>query len=270
MPKAAVRPEPLRADVRLMNAVAYAVYALAALVLVAAALAWLARQPVFALRTVTVDGEHLRAPEPALRAAAASQAAASFFTLDLAAARAAFESVPWVRQAVVRRVWPDRLRVTLVEHEAAALWGADDGNDRLVNTFGEVFEANVGDVEDERLPRLEGPDGSAARMLALHRRLQAVLAPLAVRVETLRLSARGSWRAELDSGAAIELGRGEPPDEATAVLGRAERFVRTVGQVGAHFQRRLLHADLRHADGYAVRLEGITTTPDATLPRRTR
>ncbi|NWG73248.1 MAG: hypothetical protein HXY24_01320, partial [Rubrivivax sp.] len=61
-----------------------------------------------------------------------------------------------------------------------------------------------------------------------------------------------------------------PPDEATAVLGRAERFVRTVGQVGAHFQRRLLHADLRHAAGYAVRLEGITTTPDDPLPRSTR
>ncbi|NWG74149.1 MAG: cell division protein FtsQ, partial [Rubrivivax sp.] len=61
---AAARPEPLPADVRLMNAVAYAVYALAALVLLAAALAWVARQPAFALRTVTVDGDLARAPEP--------------------------------------------------------------------------------------------------------------------------------------------------------------------------------------------------------------
>lgn len=263
------RPEPLPADIRLMNVVAWAVYALAAAVLLAAALAWAARQPAFALRRVVVDGDLARSTAAALRAAAAPHLAASFFTLDLPAARAAFESVPWVRQAVVRRVWPDRVRVTLVEHQAAALWGADDGNDRLVNTFGEVFEANVGDVEDEGLPRFEGPEGSAARMLATYRVLAPVLAPLAARVETLRLSGRGSWRVVLDSGTAIELGRGTPGDgEAAELLARAERFVRTVGQVGAHYQRRLLYADLRHADGYAVRLEGITTTPDAPSPKR--
>ena len=259
----AERPDAMPADVRLTNAVAFAVYALAAAVLLAAALAWVARQPVFALRSVVVDGDIVRVAEPALRAAVMPTLAASFFTLDLAATRAAVESVPWVQRAVVRREWPDRLRITLVEHQAAALWGADDDNDRLVNTFGEVFEANVGDVEDEPLPRFEGPPDSAARMLAMYRRLAPVLAPLNAGIETLRLSARGSWRAELDSGATIELGRGEPPDEAQSVLARAERFVRTIGQVGAHFERRLLYADLRHADGYAVRLEGITTPPDA-------
>ena len=261
------RPESLPADVRLTNAVAYAIFALAALVLLAAALAWVARQPAFALRELTVDGDVVRAAEPALRAAAAPYLATGFFALDLAAMRAAFESVPWVRQAVVRRVWPDRVRVTLVEHQAVALWAGDDGNERLVNTHGEVFEANVGDVEDENLPRFEGPDGSAARMLAMHDALAPALAPMRSRIETLRVSARGSWRVALDSGATIELGRGQPPDETAEVRARAERFVRTVAHVGQHYQRRLLHADLRHADGYAVRLEGITTTATPSTPR---
>ena len=35
----------------------------------------------------------------------------NFFTLDLAEAKRVFESVPWVRQAVVSRVWPNRLTV---------------------------------------------------------------------------------------------------------------------------------------------------------------
>lgn len=261
------RPEPLPADVRLTNAVADAIFALVALVLLAAALAWVARQPAFALRELSVDGGIVRAAEPALRAAAAPYLGTGFFALDLAAMRAAFEAVPWVRQAVVRRVWPDRVRVTLVEHEAVALWAGDDGNERLVNTYGEVFEANVGDVEDEHLPRFEGPEGSAARVLAMYRVLVPVLAPMGARIETLRVSARGSWRVALDSGATIELGRGQWPDEAAEVRARAERFVRTVDQVARHYQRRLLHADLRHADGYAVRLEGITTTTTPPTPR---
>jgi cell division protein FtsQ len=36
--------------------------------------------------------------------------------------------------------------------------------------------------------------------------------------------------------------------------------VRTLPQVSVAFQRPLLAADLRHADGYAVRLKGVTTT----------
>ena len=48
---------------------------------------------------------------------------------------------------------------------------------------------------------------------------------------------------------------------ATDILARvmAERFARTLGQVVARFQKPLESADLRHADGYAVRLRGVST-----------
>jgi cell division protein FtsQ len=156
-------------------------------------------------------------------------------------------------------VWPDTLAVRLAEHEAVALWSADDGNDRLVNAQGEVFEANVGDVEDEGLPAFSGPEGSSAAMLAMYRLLQPRLAALDAGIDTLRLSRRGSWRVELDTGAVIELGRGDE----TEIAARTDRFVRTLAQVSDRFQRPLEYADLRHVDGYAVRLKGITTTPPA-------
>ena len=50
----------------------------------------------------------------------------------------------------MRRVWPNRIAVHLEEHHPAAFWG----DDKLVNTEGEVFEANLGDVEDDNLPTL--------------------------------------------------------------------------------------------------------------------
>jgi cell division protein FtsQ len=194
-----------------------------------------------------------------LRANAAPRLAGSFFTIDLSRSRRAFESVPWVRQAVVRRVFPDRLVVRLEEHRAAALWGSEAGSDKLVNTFGEVFQANPGDVEDDGLPTLQGPEGSAAQMLAMLERLGPLLAPLDARIETLTLSGRGSWRVELDSGARVELGRGSDAD----LVERTARFVRTFTQVAQRYQRPLEYADLRHNGGYAVRLTGVSTTPAA-------
>ena len=277
MPPRRTRPAPpgrglrveLPLDVRLMNGVASVVFVLAGAGLVVAGLLWLMRSPMFPIRGILLDGDLSRNSVPTIRANAAPRLAGNFFSVDLQAGRAAFESVPWVRRAVVRRVWPDRLAVRLEEHRAAALWEGTDAErnvDRLVNAFGEVFDANVGDVEDEQLPSLAGPEGSATSMLALYRRLQPVFARLELGVERLHLSGRGSWRVELDSGATVELGRGSEDE----VLARTERFARTLTQVTARWQQPLEYADLRHADGYAVRLRGVSTTPPpagGTAPR---
>ena len=262
-------------DITLMNVVASSVFMLAALGALVALVLWLMRSPLFPIRDIRLDGDLTRNSVATVRANAAPLLAGNFFSVNLQQGRAAFESVPWVRRAVVRRVWPGTLAVRLEEHRAAALWesigdggtsgsGSGSGNhgnsdstgDKLVNTYGEVFEANVGDVEDDPLPRLAGPDGSAAQMLALYRRLQPAFESYEMVIDRLVLSNRGSWRAELDSGAVVELGRGSDAD----VLARSERFVRTLSQVAARWKQPLEYADLRHTDGYALRLRGVSTT----------
>ncbi|HSW27829.1 MAG TPA: cell division protein FtsQ/DivIB [Burkholderiaceae bacterium] len=248
--------QPLPFDVRLAQTGANVLFALLAIALLAAALWWLTRLPAFNLRGITVEGDLAHNSPLTMRTIVAPKLTGSFLSLDLERARAAFESVPWVRHATVRRVWPDRLAVQLEEHRVAALWNAATADERLVNTYGEVFEANLGDVEDEALPRLSGPGGSAARVLSMWRTLAPVMQPLGSPIESLLLPGHGSWRARLANGVVIELGRGEPQ----AVAARAERFVRTLPQVSASYQRPLLAADLRHADGYAVRLKGVTTS----------
>jgi cell division protein FtsQ len=171
-----------------------------------------------------------------------------------------------VRHAVVSRVFPNRLAVRLEEHHVAALWSTEAGDAKLVNSFGEVFEANPGDVEDETLPTLQGPQGSSARLLGLLQRLQPVFAPLPARIETLAMSGRASLQAELDTGAKVEFGRGSDDE----LVARTQRFVATVPQVIATHQRPLVYADLRHNEGYAVRLKGISTTlgPDDKTGRK--
>lgn len=251
----------LPADVRAMNATALVLAGLAASALLAAALAWTTRQPVFNIRTVRVEGEISRNNVATLRANTIASLRGNFFTLDLAAARRAFEAVPWVRKAVVNRIWPNRLSVRLEEHRAAALWG--DGSDQLVNSQGEVFAANLGDVEDDNLPTLQGPEGSSAAMLALQRRLDPLLAALDARIATLTLSGRGTWAIELDSGAGLELGRGSEAE----LVQRTEQFINTVGGVIARYERPLVYADLRHHQGYAVRLKGVSTVTESSSPR---
>jgi cell division protein FtsQ len=244
-------------DVRLMNLSSMLVFMLAAGVLVAAGAAWVARQPFFAIRQIRLEGEVARNSVATIRANAAPRLAGNYFNFDLKSARAAFEAVPWVRHAVVHRVWPNRLVVQLEEHKPVAVWKGDEGNDRLVNSFGEVFEANVGDVDEDALPEFDGDEGSAATILAMYRRLLPALRPLDVLPARVALSGRGSWQIELDSGAVIDIGRGTDEE----VLARTERFVRTLTQVTTRQRRGWDHADLRHADGYALHMKGPVAAP---------
>jgi cell division protein FtsQ len=253
---------PLPFDVRLMNITATVLFAACGVVLLAALAWWAVRHPVFAIRAIVVQGEVTHNNAATLRANVAPRLAGNFFTLDLQKAREAFEAVPWVRHAVVKREFPNRLRVQIEEHQAEALWGADSES-RLVNTFGEVFEANAGDVEQDDMPRLAGPEGSSAQVLAMYRALNPLLQPLELSVEQVVLTGRGGWTLHLDTGAIVELGRGT----AQEVVARSERFAHTLTQVTSKYGRRpeaLVTADLRHVDGYAVRLRGVATTESAT------
>lgn len=246
-------------DVRALQAGASVLFALAGAVFVALALAALARLPVFTIRAVQVDGEIARNNATTIRANAMTRLAGNFFSVNLAQARQAFEAVPWVRRAVVRRVWPNALAVTLEEHHAAAYWHRDDGDDQLVNQQGEVFVANLGDVEDENLPTLEGPDGQSAVMLAMLRRLDTALAPIRQQIKSIQLSERGSWSVALREGARLELGRG---DEAELLV-RLQRYTQTIEQIESHYRASVDAADLRYTQGYALRLHGVTTLPAA-------
>ena len=252
----------LPVDVRLMNAIAAVVFALTLAALVGETLRWAARRPQFQFADVRLEGDLQRNSVSTIRANAMPHLAGNFFTMDLARTRAAFEQVPWVRHAVVRRVWPDKLVVALEEHQPVALWQGDESSDKMVNSHGEVFEANVGDVEDDSLPQFAGPDGSSPQVLEMYRRLQPLFASMEAEVTALRLSGRGSWKVDLDDGAAIELGRGTPDE----VVERTTRFIRTLPQVLHKFDAPLESADLRHAEGYAVKLKGLSVAADAKQP----
>ncbi len=248
---------PLPLDVRLMNACAGVLAAAAGVMVLVALVAWGLRHPVFGLTRITVLGDVAHNSAATVRANVAPRVTGNFFTTDLGAVRKAFLQVPWVRDAVVRREFPNRLRVILQEHRPVAFWGSDSDT-TLVNSFGEVFEANPGDVEQDGLPRLVGPQEQSAQVLAMYRQLAPLFEAIELPIEQLTLTARGSWQAAADGGAVIELGRGTPAE----ILARAQRFTETITQATSRYGRRneaVLSADLRHGDGYAIRLRGVTT-----------
>lgn len=249
-------------DVRLMHMAASLMY-LGMVLASIGVLVWsFVRLPMFALTGITVRGDVEHNNAVTLRANVAPRLSGNFFTIDLERVRTAFEMVPWVRQASVQREFPNRLRVTLEEHRPVAFWG-DEGDARLLNTHGEVFDASSADLEGMKMPRLSGPDSQSQEVLAMYNALAPMFRDLTMAFNSLELTDRGSWRAHVAQGAVIELGRGGKQE----VIPRVERMSKTLLQVTQKYGRKinaLESADLRHDNGYALRLRGVSTLDVAT------
>lgn len=251
---------PMPLDVRLMSLLTSVLgWALVAAVLLAGGL-WAVRHPVWSIKAIEVHGDLKHQNEVTFRAHMASKLRGSFLTLDLAEVKRVFESVPWVRAAVVERTFPNRIRVTLKEHQPVAWWGQEGGS-RLVNRQGEVFEAGTVDDETDALPQLAGPDDQAPLVKAVFERLKPLFETVDTPVQRLELTAQGSWRLLLENAVQVELGRGEPAE----IEDRVIRYLSTIGQVTQQHGRRVLAADLRYPNAYAVLLHGVTTVDPAAL-----
>lgn len=246
-------------------------------VLAVAALAWAAltglqRLPLFPLREVVLATTPGQIAPAQIEHAARSAVVGNFFTVDLDAARSAFEKLPWVRKATVRRHWPDALALTLEEHEAAARWQVPGkaaepaaGDSRLVNRQGELFSADLPE-DAAALPLLSGPESSAPELLRQHDAFDAALAGIGRRVAVLNLSPRLAWRLRLDDGMALELGRGRDADTLN------ERMVRFVTHYDAARTQlgRARSIDMRYPNGFVMsgivrdEAQGGTNAPGGT------
>ena len=244
-------------DVKLMHVTGSCMFALMSLGLVLMVF-WVAvHLPVFNLVGITVEGEVDHNNATTLRANVTTRMTGNFFTADLTQVQHAFEGVPWVRLAVVQREFPNRLRVTLQEHRPVAYWG-DENESRLLNMYGEVFEANLADLENEKIPRLKGPDSESQLVWKMYQALVPMFRALAPDLGNLELTERGSWRAHLKQGAVIELGRGDVA-EVTARMQRVDQTLLGVVQKLGKKLQSLQSMDLRHDNGYAIRLHGVST-----------
>ncbi|KAI3594964.1 Cell division protein FtsQ [Cupriavidus sp. U2] len=254
-------------NARLLNLIASALYALVALMALGAGLLWLAQRPVFAITHVeltSLDGSQLRhVNAPSVRANALNKLSGNFFTLDLNAARQAFESVPWVRHASVRREWPNGLAVQVEEHEALGTWGGPDSG-RLINTYGEVFVANTAEAEeDAQLLALDGPPDSEEDVVEKLETMREWFKPIKAEPLAVALSSRYAWRAKLSNGTVIEFGREQNDEDRAAMEARVKRFVASWPQLTQQWGKQIEYADLRYPNGFAIRTASVRFLTDA-------
>lgn len=243
----------------LLTRMANALFVLAALLVTSAGIYGLVRSPTFPLKVIRVEGDLVKIERARIVEALQGQLRGTIFTADLDLVRQRFETVPWVRRAVVRRAWPDRLDVRLEEQVELARWGRREDL-RLVNIYGELFNA----VSDRDLPLFAGPAGSEAEVARAYAEFATLLRPLGLEPRQVLLSERRAWQVKLDTGLVLQLGRNLGKD---GVKERLARFVAVYPRTLGVMKRRLEYVDLRYPGGFVLRVPGLQHAEDSKTSR---
>ena len=193
------------------------------------------------IATVSLSGQRQVSREEIFAAAGVTDHSSLLF-LDVADARARLEAIPWIAEATVRKLYPDRLQITITEREAFALW-QQQGKVRVIAADGTVLSAKV----EPRLASLPFVVGNGAAAKA--RDFLAVLD----RFPAIRDSVRASilvgdrrWNLRLKNGIDVRL-----PDT------DMERALETLARLDREknlLNRDIVAIDLRLADRLTVRL----------------
>jgi cell division protein FtsQ len=166
----------------------------------------------------------------------------SIFDADPHDIRAKLLTEPYIAEAQVRRIWPNRIEILIVERRPVALWQSE-GQVRVVDREGVPFAAH----DPSRFPNLLLVVGAGAATEAVHLIDTLSKEPaLRPRVAAAVLVGQRRWNLRLDNGVEVRLPE-EGADAALAQLAKLDREQQILA-------REIDAIDLRFPDKLIVRL----------------
>lgn len=210
---------------------------------------WLQDEQRLPVQEIVFSGELIMLNEDDLKAIVRQRAKGSFFALDVDHVHRLMEDQPWVFVASVRKRWPSKLYIHIIEQKAVATWN----DDLLLNRYGDTFEGQLStQIQDNtpqqnilaKLPQLFGPGGSEKTALTGYTHMQTLLNASGQRIAQLSLSERFAWQAKLGNQIMLKLGRQE-------YINRLQRYI-DVYPLLAKEQKAVSYVDLRYDTGLAV------------------
>jgi cell division protein FtsQ len=198
----------------------------------------------FRIAAVSLSGPKEVSREEVLTTAGVTGRASLLF-LDADAARAHLMANPWIADAAVLKLYPDRLQITITERQAFALW-QEGGHLSVIADDGTVLEPFIED-RYRGLPLVvgRGAERQAKDFLAVIARYPEIRSVLRACV----LVAERRWNLRLNNGIDVRL----PEGDVTTAL---HRLV-TLDREKKLLSRDIVAVDLRLPDRVTVRLSEV-------------
>ncbi|BDH47115.1 cell division protein FtsQ [Salmonella enterica subsp. enterica serovar Choleraesuis] len=206
---------------------------------------WMEDAQRLPLSKLVVTGErHYTRNDDIRQSILALGAPGTFMTQDVNIIQQQIERLPWIKQASVRKQWPDELKIHLVEYVPIARWNEQ----HMIDAQGTAFSVPASRTRKQVLPMLSGPEGSETEVLQNFQTMSGELLKQKFTLKEAAMTARRSWVLTLNDGIQLNLGRGD-------TLKRLSRFMELYPVLQQQAQtdgKRIAYVDLRYDSGAAV------------------
>lgn len=204
----------------------------------------------FPIVSVVVEGRFQYIDREVVRDTVRGYSRDGYFAMDVDALHGEIVAMPWVASASVRRVWPDGIALTIIEHRAVARWNADS----LLTESGEVIVPPQLDgdsskraawrVHFRKLPFLQGEAGKPLVLWQQFVQASKALRGVGLTLYGIHNDRRNAITLVLDNTLSIRLGRGGFDE-------RLNRFVSVYPRYIAPRTSTISYVDMRYPNGFA-------------------
>lgn len=192
------------------------------------------------IKSVKVDGTLELINRMSFKDVIQKHIAGGFFYVQMSQLEQELSSLPWVYRATVQRLWPNTLKVKVIEQNPIARWG-DSG---LMNAYGEVFYPSNTESYTS-FPMLFGEEVRAKDLAGVFENSLRQLQPLGLQLRGLFEDERQSKHIVLSNGLVLAIGDGN-------VSEKIGRFISAYEQYLSPYLSKVEKIDLRYTNGLAV------------------
>lgn len=169
-----------------------------------------------------------------------SSISGSFFSLNTKQIKNNLLYDPWIKSVSIRRVWPDKLDVSITEQQPLARWGQDG----VVSVEGDIFYPAEKSIP-QQLPLITAPLSAKDNVLPLYQQFNQLLTPLKLNIIQLTVTQRLAWTMMLSNGIAVNLCRNNTADRFTD-------FVKLYPQLIGNKAQNVVSINLCYPNGLAI------------------
>lgn len=192
------------------------------------------------LANVKIEGEFNFVSQQQLQDMLLSKLDGSFVDLDLREVKAALESNPWIDYVAIERIWPDSLKIRVVEHKPIARWNTD----AYINHDGRLVKVDS-NSRLAHLPLLSGADGKSTLVAENYVFFSNLLKNGELKITAIKLDEKMSWDVEINNEFSLILGNND-------IHKKVENFKHIYDAHLHKSKEKISRIDMRYESGMAV------------------